>query len=461
MNQSKIFTSKFLPILWLLLLSMYILSGMRLASFHGDEAMQIWMSEDYATAFIERQPLRLMTGPPYFLDSPNQLRILNGSVNRYAIGLSWHVAGLTRRDLPPIPGWDWGMSFERNAATDHVPSDALLFAGRISSTLFLCLSAAVMFGIGRQIGGRPLAYIASGLYALHPAILLNGRRAMMEGSFLFFGLLTVLVAIILSRKREAGERGLWRWWLGLILSSGLALASKHTAIVFLASAFAWIFIVEIFRPRQPLDLLKMSAQLALSLVLIIVLFVALSPALWNDPAERFRNLLSVRQELIDIQIEIDPLAPMTFSQRLEKILIQPFIAPAQHFELLTWAYSKAFMAQVERYDASLLGGIHFGWLLGLPLTILAGVGVVSLFAGFVGAQGLAPLQPLSRGQRLALLGWLVITAASLLVNPLPWQRYYLPLIPVVIILTGIGCLTVIGWIVGKPQHMQPQSTLAS
>ncbi len=159
---------------WLMLLAVYILAGMPLASFHGDEAMQIYMSHDYARAFIYGDVNALKTRPPYEIDTDPHLRILNGSVNRYAIGLSWHLAGFTNGDLPPRPGWDWGLSVDTNIETGHRPPDALLHVARLSSALFLSLSVPALFGLASLFGGRPAAYVATALYALHPVVLLNG-----------------------------------------------------------------------------------------------------------------------------------------------------------------------------------------------------------------------------------------------------------------------------------------------
>jgi len=86
-----------LALLWLLLLIGYILGGVAITPFHGDEAMQITMSADYDTSFIQRNLAALMVAPPYAIDSPAWLRLINGSVNRYLIGLSWHLAGLAPR----------------------------------------------------------------------------------------------------------------------------------------------------------------------------------------------------------------------------------------------------------------------------------------------------------------------------------------------------------------------------
>ncbi len=424
--------------LWLLLLAVYIFAGMPIATFHGDEAMQIYMSHDYATAFIYKEPQRLITSPPYNVDADAQLRLLNGSINRYGIGLGWHLAGMTDADLPTAPGWDWGLDYETNVETNHRPSDALLNASRLSSTLFLALSVPIMFGIGWQIGGRPLAYVVSGLYAVNPVVLLNGRRAMMEGSLLFFGLLTILIAILISRKLVRGTRPLLPWWIGLILAGGLALASKHSGLVFVSSAWGWIFVAELTRR----NLLTTSLMLTIGLALTFALFIALSPALWNDPIARLQDLVAERQMLIDIQVDVDPIAPTTFLQRVEGVIVQPYLTPAMHFEVAYWANADPITAEINRYMASPLSGLQFGWLIGLPLTLLAGVGIAACLWHEFNPQKSWPLS-------LGLLLWLGVTIVSLLVNPLPWQRYYLPLYPVATLLTGVGLQAAVRLIVQK------------
>jgi hypothetical protein len=50
---------------------------------------------------------------------------------------------------------------------------------------------------------------------------------------------------------------------------------------------------------------------------------------------------------------------------------------------------------------------------------------------------------LPAGVAPGVLGWAGITILSLLVNPLPWQRYYLALYPVAALLAGVGLLAVV------------------
>ncbi len=414
---------------WLLALAIYVLAGMTITPFHGDEPMQIYMSRDYATAFIYKDPQSLMTSPPYDIDTDPQLRILNGSVNRYTIGLAWHLAGMNDGLLPPRPGWDWGLDYQRNVDTGHRPSDALMNAGRISSALFLVLSIPVMFAIAWQFGGRPAAYFASAVYTLNPIILLNGRRAMMEGSMLFFGLLAILLAIIISRRREQGAGRLWGWWIALILAGALALASKHTGLVFTVSALGWIFVSELLR-GQWRDFWVTSLKLAISTVLIAGLFIGLSPALWNDPPTRLQDLIATRQILLDIQVNAEPLAPTTTMQRTEALVTQPFIAPAAYYEVAGWKDFAPITAEIERYESSVFSGLQFGTILGVPLTLLYLVGLIVIFV--------PRLRGFSWGQAAGLVIWLLATIAVMMANPLPWQRYYIPLIPVATLFSTIS-----------------------
>ncbi len=157
-------------------------------------------------------------------------------------------------------------------------------------------------------------------------------------------------------------------------------------------------------------------------VLMVVLFVALSPALWNDPAARFVNLLEERARLLDIQVSIAGGA-LNFPQRIEAILLQPTIRPVMYYELDSWSTVEPILAEMARYEASVVRGYPTG-IIGAVILLVAGVGLVVA---------------LRRGARYAgLLLWLGLTAITLLVNPLAWQRYYLPLIPVIAVLAGLG-----------------------
>jgi hypothetical protein len=455
-------TARLVDIGWLALLAVYVFAGTMLAPFHGDEAMHIYTSHDYATAFIQKQPGQLLVQPPYDIDSDARLRLLNGSVMRYSVGLAWQLAGLNESDLPPHPGWDWGLYYDQNVATGHRPGSALLDAARTVSSWYLVGSIAVLFGIGWQIAGRPLAYLASLLYTLNPIILLNGRRALVESAMLCFGLAVIWVALAIAKPRMP-PRPLWErgsggegekadrvgigWWIALAVTSALALASKYTGTIFVGGAFGGLFVVELLSPSPPTPLpqggeglrrrVKQLAfgvvRLAVTGVAALALLVALSPALWSDPVARAKDLGAMLTDQVNIVVSILPDAPQPVSRRISDTITESFMQPAQQFEQASWADAAPITAEIERYMASPLSGLQFGPLLGGLLTLLSGFGLVALFW--------PRLRPFSSwGLSVVLSVWLLVMVANLLINPIPWQRYYLPLIPITTLLAGIGAL---------------------
>lgn len=406
--------------------------------------MHIYTSHDYATVFLDNNLQSLPVNPPYDIDSDSRLRLLNGSVMRYSVGFGMQIAGLSEQDLPPRPGWDWGLHYADNVATGHRPTEALLMAGRGVALAYFAVSIIAMFGIGWQFGGRWVAYLASALYTLNPIILLNGRRALVESALLCFGLLTIYVALQIARRRELGGKGLWGWWAALILSGALTLLSKYSGTIFVAGAFGGIFIAEVLRvfgrkqTVTPINtFISSTVKLTASGLLMLALVVALSPALWSDPVNRVRDLTQMLQEQVEIVVSIlAPEAPTTLPQRVGGIITQPFMTPVAYFEQASWAEAEPISQEIAIYGKSPLSGLPVDPVIGIVLTVLAGIGLVAVvwprFRPY-------PSNALS----MVLLIWLLVTVVNLLINPLPWQRYYLPLIPIMTLLAAIGVVKVV------------------
>jgi hypothetical protein len=470
-------------IAFLTALGLYALVGVSLAPFHGDEPMLLYASSDYITAFIDGSPQQLTTAPPYIIDSDAHLRILNGSVSRYSIGLAWQAAGYGRIDLPPAPGWDWGRSYDDNLASGRRSNDQKLLIARLPSLVYLIASFAAMFVLAQALGGRTLAYIATTLYALHPAILLNGRRVLQESMMLCFGLLALYIAVLLV-KRVTDNRyqvsGISRqksaaytvqstkspepqtpnseprtpnselrthhaslitfYFLLLTFICGLTLASKHSGIVFVVGALGMVMTGYVLaawqQARRRIALLLTGVVMTgASGIVALVLFVALSPALWNDPLARLSDLLAVRAELLDIQT-VAAGGAMPFEQRVEKLFTQPFVAPLMYYETQIFAVPP-IQAEILRYEASGSSGVHWG-VSGLLLTLAAVGGIVTSFIPCV-----RPFA--SYALAIGMLVALAVIIASLLANPLPWQRYYLPLIALACLYSGAGLMELFGY----------------
>lgn len=419
---------------WLGFLTVYILLGVPLASYHGDETAYLYSSHDYATLFIQRNPQALLVEWP--IDNELEyLRIADGSTARYTIGLAWHLAGYREDDLPP-ESFNWNFDYYGNYAQRLIPEQPLMVVARLPSALFLAASAAAMFGIGFRFGGLPMAFFVSGLFVLNPIVLLNGRRAMQEGALLCFGLLTVLIGIVISQGRERGRAGRLLLWLGLCAAGALTLVSKNNGFIYVMAAFLWIGLPELLRPRL-LRLVRTGLVLGICGVGVIALYIALSPGLWSSPLERLRDASAARLSAMNGQMRDDPEAPTTVERRVSDLLTQPFLKPLAHYEA---NYTNTYDAQREliaAYEASVLSGIHFGSAGGAVLTGLALFGVVANFS-----MRLRPYR--SAALSVGLTAWLMINVGALLWVPLPWQRYHLSMIPLFSLFAAIGLWSLVG-----------------
>jgi hypothetical protein len=416
-------------------LAAYILAGVPVTTFHGDEGMQVYATRDFITAFVERDPLALTTTPPYPIDSRAHLRIINGSVQRYAAGAVLHLRGHNAGDLNREPGWNWGRSYNTNIENDYRPKRSILLPARYTSAAFYALGLLPLLGLARLLGGRWAAYPALTLYALNPLTLLNARRAVMEGSLLAFGLLTIWAGVTLADRVRRGERAPWWLWAGLGLAGALTLASKHSGAIFLVGAWGWAGIGVIAGRRW-----RDAGALAVAGMVAIMGFVALSPALWNNPPVRLTDLVRLRAELLTAQVAMEGDRVNTLPERAAGIIVWPFGAP-QHSERPEWYDAEDFAAQVTAYEVSPWRGHPTHPALTVLLWGLVVVGGVILVRR-------------SPVHGLGALWWAGITALALLGNPLPWARYALPLVPALLLLAGVGC----GWICEQTRTLWPLQT---
>jgi hypothetical protein len=452
-----------LDALYLLVLAAYILVGAPLVPFHGDEATQIYMSRDYSYQFIERDLSRVLYSNPPVSAQEQHLRLLNGTVNKYLIGLAWHLGGFTVADLNEQ--WDWGADWNYNQTTGHAPTPALLMISRWPSALALALGLLPMFVLGEKLGGRPAAYLAALLYALHPALLLNGRRAMMEGTFITFSLFAVLFGVLLLQARS--WRGQWGAAVGLGIASGLALASKHTAAFAVAGVYVglglWLVVGAARRGLKPPSNARPSrlkptqmpsgdrvhfsglgsaldggfyprrlpAFAFPSALLAALTFLALNPAWWGDPPARAGEVLRLRGELLDGQTAAFG-GYADWGERLAGFARQTFAAVPQYYEIDAWG---GYIGdQVGRYEASGLGGIAGTPVFGAALFALMLIGLWALWRD----RRRAP------AARWLVAVWaLTALGAAALFTPLEWARYYLPAIPAALLLAAVGLVWVV------------------
>ncbi len=454
--------SRYFPILWLTLLFVYILAGTSSVPFHGDESTQIYMSRDYAYQFLQGNLDRLRYHDPPLSATEQQLRLLNGTLNKTLIGLAWHLGGFSVDQVNEQ--WDWGGDWNYNQSNNHAPSEALLQISRIPSAVLLAAGVIVIFVLGRLLGGRPVAYLASLYYALNPALLIEGRRAMMEGSLTFFSLLTVLAGIWLIQK----QRGSTALLLGI--AAGLALASKHTAVFTLMAVGGtcaldpraeWVIKgrnVEA-HGRAPL---RIYALLLVAGVIALAIFYAMNPAWWGDPLTRAGQVLSLRSDLLTGQTAAFG-GYASLSDALGGFFRQVFVNSPQYYEIPAWA---GYIAEpISRYESSFwkgisIGGSVLGGVVLLLLTALGGVAAMGRKLALTQVYSdisTAQQRSESRAVRVLIFVWaLVMLATTALLTPIEWQRYYLPAAPAVGLLAALGLVGLIQMVGNRLGTEHPQ-----
>ncbi|MBX3065626.1 MAG: hypothetical protein KF726_21800 [Anaerolineae bacterium] len=417
---------RFADLCFLAALMLYILVGVALVPPHGDEYMLMAMGRD--AFYLSRGDWdRVLVTPPLQVDTEPYLRVINGTISKTLIGCSWLLSGRTEASLPGI--YAWGMSQQWNIEQGNVPTDDNLHFARWSSALLTALGVFPAFALGWLLRLRSMAYPLTLLYALHPVILINGRRAMMEGSLFFFSLLTIawLAAVIVAEHSATAESWLRRIPAALRYGSlgvfaGMTVAAKQTGIIVLATVLISLVVTEVINRR----LRRAIWSAALTGIIALTTWFAMNPGYWRDPVGVLAAALEARGQLLAQQASDPLLAYADIGQRIAGLITQPFMQPAQYYEAPTWA--DLIDPQIADYEASSVSGWHWGTIIGGALTLLAGVGLLMLVRDALRRDLLAVM----------ILVWAGIAVASALTVPLAWQRYYLPLTLLALLLAAVG-----------------------
>lgn len=416
---------------WLCALSLYVLVGVAEVPFHGDESTQIYMGRDFHYQMIEGNLARVLFSETPTSPTEQHLRVLNGTLPKYVFG--WVSASMGYTPSTLNEQWDWGTDWQGNQDAYRIPDQPLLIRARLTSALGLVFGMWGVFLLGVRWGGRSSAYLATLLFALHPALLLNGRRAMMEGYLIGFSVWVVVASVWFFNAQKA------RYALALGVFSGLAIASKHTGAftvmaVYGALGLAWSW--QAWRmPQERLRLARLLGGLVASGILALGVFYALNPSWWGDPIGRIRTVLVWRTELLNGQVSTFG-GYADFGAQVSGFLRQAILPTAQYYEVNSWA--EYIGAQIAHYEAILWGNGLFGvWRILWGGALL--LGGSALLLGRV-----------NRSVTWVMGIWgAVMVGLTLGATPIEWQRYYLPLLPVLALLGGLGARVMVEWSVRR------------
>ncbi len=394
------------PLLAILVISLFYLLGATSVPFHPDEATQIFMSSDVKSFF--QNPSQLFWQPGAELDPRQRYHELDAPLTRTLIGL-----GLWVSRTPGLEAdWDWSKTWHQNRAAGALPSARTLLVSRLSLMLLFPFTLWLMFQNGKKLAGTPGAWAALLLTASNAYLLLHTRRAMAEGVLLFCIALSIWCLLSLIKHP---------WMMGLAIA--LAINAKQSAApLFLVglAALCWPIVFRAWLTRL--------RDIALFSLLVLGITFLLNPFLWSDPIHAGQAALTARSDLLARQVaEVGAQTPgMVLSSpisRLGAMTAQLFFTPLAIADVGN--YLPDTLSSAESYLSNPFNTLLRSLTGGLLLLLTTLVGLLMAMRIFVKQK--------SRSMAVLLSAALLQALFLIIFFPIPWQRYYLPLLPWIIL----------------------------
>lgn len=282
----KMTVHRILDAVLLCILAAYIFAGKDLAPFHADESTFIRMSRDYKY-LVEGNLDRLLYRPdPAEGGLEQKIRVTTGSFNSLSIGLARRLAGLG--SIPVNGFWLWDSSpemgdrmWDENIRRGRMPDAQSLRVARIPSTLLGAAAIFLFFPAAlRLTESRIAAWVGSIVLATNPLYLIHVRRAMQEGSKMFFLCLALYFAVRVLKTLESGRIDkLGTLLLGI--ASGVTLACKQDVAMLLAGIYVGLSLIPILLSGKRSILFPNLVLLTASACVAYALFLLLAPVWWG------------------------------------------------------------------------------------------------------------------------------------------------------------------------------------
>lgn len=411
-------TNRLPDILFIVLLvaiSGFYFGGIPQVPFHPDESTQLFMSSDVDRILTDPAELFYVPGTP--IDLHQHYRLIDAPLTRYIAGAGRFLAGL--KALPT--DWDWSQDWTRNSKAGALPQNSLLFSGRLAVALLFPLSLYFLYRSGVELGSPYLGLLFVLLSSTNALLLVHTRRAMAEGA-LFFCITLFIFGLIHSKTRV---------WL-IALSAALAFCAKQSAAALIPVgliAVCWSAATEQRRFRAILKNILLYSSI------ILIVGGLLNPFLWAHPVQAIQAAWIGRQELLTQQVDtLRKVAPEQIldspDKRVLAMLAQIYILPPSFEEVGN--YTLQISSQAENYlqipGTALFRGILWGGIF-FTLTLFG------LCVSGLRMRGLIPRQKIQFSLLFIATAAQVITI--LITVPFGYQRYYVPIIPWVVMWISI------------------------
>jgi hypothetical protein len=405
------------PLAWILL-TLLAFAGMAAVPFHPDESSLLFQSRDFESLISD--PISLAWEPSRPETADSAYRALNPPLPKYILGLARRAAGYGPQAVSV--DWDWTSNWESNVSGGALPPPDLLQAARSANLVLLALSLILLYRIGEHLSSWGTGLAAMILFGLNALVLLHARRAMSEASLL------LSVSLFLWSMLQGGRRP---WLVGIAMA--LSIASKPSAAALAPAALAAILWPQQGQQWSPAWIVR---QLLAFLLPAGAVFALLTPFIWRHPIGGLVEMWQARQALQAQQAAAfnaaaPGLIPNNPAGRLAALIAQLFLAPPQVAEAAN--YAGALGGSYRAYLAVPWHSLMRGMVAGGAMLALALYGILPWFRR---------TPALGADQRRAIALLLAATLSQslglLIAVQLPFQRYDLPLVPMVVLWQALG-----------------------
>jgi Dolichyl-phosphate-mannose-protein mannosyltransferase len=446
------------PVILVLVLG-YLLAGIASAPFSLEEAVQTSLAGD--ASVLVRHPASLLPGGAV---SPTQesVRLAYGSFTRYSSAIGWYASGGRHTQAPVdllVPG----------PSPTRVPDWNLLVAARTGPALMAMIAVLVIFLLTRRLLGRAAALAVVLIFGLHPTVALISRQSVDAGFTMTAGLALIVISMGISGTVAKGDDPGLGAWTALAALTGVTLASGPTSPPYVAGAVAFCGAGLVGRQRRrrrellarrPVATTESGGPagwMAATALASVLIWVAVSPALWGWLPERLDTRHAERATLVGERLLPDP-GPQDFQARVRAgvgVITDPFLTPSRTESAglassppAELALQQTLDARQARYERSWWSGLPLGTSIGplpRPLTGLFSmlIGAVLTLAAGVGAVA---LWRTSRRQATAVFGWVLATAGWLVLWPSGQVDHAAPLIALGCVLAAGSVPVLLGWL---------------
>ncbi len=389
--------------------------------FHPDESTYIYMSSDFKQLLSD--PRGMAYSPGSLTDIKQHYRLIDPPLTRYWIGAALSIAGIDNLKVD----WNWSLNWQANLERGALPDRHLLIVSRVAVSSFFLLALYAIFRTGLLVHNTLTGLLSIILLGTNALVLLHTRRAMEEALLLPAVCLSIWSFSSINRRP-------WAAGLAVMMAINVKLSSLPLYMIGIAAIF-------LLNHVQPINLSKRFLNLLIFTVVILAGTYLLNPIAWSEPWAVLQQAVIERNDLVHAQLaslqQINPdLALTAPMKRVAGLLTHTFFSFPAALDIGN--YHAELASAIEAYDSTfgtaLLRGITGGLITFFMTT----------FGSLLMLIRLLKKKQFSYSYRFVILvGFALFIAAMSITVSLPFQRYVIPLLPFVVLLSSFGISQVI------------------